>query len=79
MIEPDHSLKESLFLCKPLIGLGDIASNCETMHDSTEEIDLILYTQFGEDFFRLMAFLGREDCVGFYEMWNEVYHVAVSI
>lgn len=65
LIKPVHRLQESLLLGKLLNLLTRITPHRKSMNDSTIQIDLIWLLRLNHDFLGLVAFLSREDLVGF--------------
>jgi hypothetical protein len=61
LIKPSNGLDESLFLRKLFMLHACIASDSETMHHSTIQIDLVWLLRLYEDGLRLVSFLSRED------------------
>lgn len=65
LIKPSNSLQKGALLRILLMFFTSIASHRETVHDTTVKINLVWLLGLNEDRLGLVAFLGREDLVGF--------------
>jgi hypothetical protein len=65
LVQPDNSLQKCLFPSKLLDLVAQITAHAKSMHNSTEQIDLIRLLGLREDYFRFVTLFGRENCVSF--------------
>src|ERR1700733_12988798 len=65
-LKPAACLQKGAFFRIFLLWDLDIATNCKPMLYTAVEVDLIWQLDIFQNDFSLVAFLGREDCVGFY-------------
>ncbi len=63
LVEPSNGLQERLLLRKLLVLLTQITSHRKSMHNTTEQIDLVGLLSLNEDFLGAVPFLGWEDLV----------------
>jgi hypothetical protein len=64
LIQPDNSLQKCLLLSKLLNLVAQITAHAKSMHNSTEQIDLIRLLGLRQDYFRFVTLFGRENGVG---------------
>jgi hypothetical protein len=64
--KPAASLQKGTFFGILLLRNLDIATNCKPMLYTAVEVNLVWQLDIFQNDFSLMAFLGREDLVGFY-------------
>jgi hypothetical protein len=67
--KPAACLQKGTFLRIFLLRILDITANCKPMLYTAIEVDLIWQLDIFQNDFSLVAFLSREDCVGFYGGW----------
>lgn len=65
LVEPVHSLQESLLLCELLPPVAEVHPAAETVLNVRVEAELVGYIQLLQDLLRLMALFGREPRVMF--------------
>jgi hypothetical protein len=65
LVKPPTRLQEGTLFCVFLLRNIDIATNRKAMLHTAVKVDLVWQLDVFEDDFSLMAFLGRENCVGF--------------
>jgi hypothetical protein len=65
-LKPAACLQKGTFFRIFLLRDLDITTNCKPMLYTAVEVDLIWQLDIFQNDFSLMAFLGWEDCVGFY-------------
>lgn len=63
-VEPGHSLQEGLLLGELVLRLAQVRADGESVHNATEEVDLIRLTGLDQDVLRLVTELTGENAVG---------------
>jgi hypothetical protein len=68
--KPAASSQKGTFFRIFLLRNLDIATNCKPMLYAAVEVNLVWQLDIFQNNFSLVAFLGREDFVGFYGGWS---------
>lgn len=64
-LEPLHSLEKRPLLRKLDVSIRDIATDGKAVFHAAEQVDLVLLTSFGQDFFGFVALGSRKNAVRF--------------
>lgn len=68
LVEPANSLGESLLLGELVVLVAEVGADSEAVSDAAVQVDLPVLAGLGEDILGLVAQLGSEDLVDFYNL-----------